>query len=47
VCSSDLKRFVRFPEGGHENLDDFGAITTVRAFLPTPRNEWKSRQPDQ
>jgi pimeloyl-ACP methyl ester carboxylesterase len=41
------KRFVRFPEGGHENLDNFGAIDAVRAFLPTPRNEWKLRQPDQ
>src|ERR1700680_2196173 len=26
------KRFVRFPEGGHENLDNFGAIAPVRSF---------------
>jgi hypothetical protein len=29
------KRFVRFPEGGHENLDDFGKIViTQRSGLP-------------
>src|SRR4029079_10744802 len=27
------KRFVRFPEGGHVNLDGFGALDAVRAFL--------------
>ena len=27
------KRFVRFPGGGHDNLDDFGAIDTVRRFI--------------
>ena len=27
------KRMVRFPMGGHENLDDFGAIDEVRRFL--------------
>jgi uncharacterized protein len=27
------KRMVRFPLGGHENLDDFGAIDEVRRFL--------------
>jgi hypothetical protein len=27
------KRFVRFPEGRHENLDKFGAIATVREFI--------------
>jgi fermentation-respiration switch protein FrsA (DUF1100 family) len=32
----DPKRMIRFPEGGHENLDDFGAIDAVQAFLATP-----------
>ena len=27
------KRFIRFPGGGHENLDDFGAIETARQFI--------------
>lgn len=27
------KRFVRFPQGGHEDLDDHGAIAVVRRFL--------------
>jgi fermentation-respiration switch protein FrsA (DUF1100 family) len=27
------KQFVRFPEGGHSDLDGFGAIDTVHAFL--------------
>jgi hypothetical protein len=27
------KRMVRFPEGGHENLDAYGAIKTVRQFI--------------
>jgi uncharacterized protein len=27
------KRFVRFPGGGHENLDNFGAIETARQFI--------------
>jgi len=27
------KRFVRFPEGGHDNLDAFGAIETARQFI--------------
>jgi hypothetical protein len=27
------KQFVRFRGGGHENLDDFGAIETVRHFM--------------
>jgi hypothetical protein len=32
---------VRFPSGGHVNLDDHGAPDAVRAFLkmlPTPRD---------
>lgn len=27
------KQFVRFPEGGHDNLDDFGAIEAARHFI--------------
>jgi hypothetical protein len=30
---NEPKRMVRFPLGGHENLDDFGALGTVRDFL--------------
>jgi fermentation-respiration switch protein FrsA (DUF1100 family) len=31
------KRFVRFPEGGHVNLDPLGALREVRAFLNTAK----------
>jgi len=27
------KQFVRFPEGGHNDLDNYGAIETVRRFI--------------
>jgi uncharacterized protein len=27
------KQFVRFPEGGHDNLGDYGAIETARQFI--------------
>jgi fermentation-respiration switch protein FrsA (DUF1100 family) len=27
------KQFVRFPEGGHDNLADQGAIETARRFI--------------
>jgi len=27
------KQFVKFPEGGHDNLDNYGAIETVRDFI--------------
>jgi len=30
------KRFVRFPDGGHENLGDFGAIDAARRFIGSP-----------
>jgi fermentation-respiration switch protein FrsA (DUF1100 family) len=33
ALAHEPKRLVRFPLGGHENLDDFGAIGTVRQFL--------------
>jgi uncharacterized protein len=27
------KQFVRFPEGGHDNLSDYGAVETARQFI--------------
>ena len=29
----DPKQMVRFPEGGHDDLDSFGAVDVARAFL--------------
>ena len=31
--ANEPKQFVRFPGGGHENLDEFGAIETARHFM--------------
>jgi fermentation-respiration switch protein FrsA (DUF1100 family) len=36
ALAHEPKQFVRFPGGGHENLDDFGAIETVRRFMGVP-----------
>ena len=33
ALAREPKRFVRFPRGGHVNLDEFGATKAVRAFL--------------
>ena len=33
ALAREPKQFVRFGGGGHENLDDFGAIDTVRQFI--------------
>jgi fermentation-respiration switch protein FrsA (DUF1100 family) len=33
AMAHEPKQFVRFPGGGHENLDEFGAIETVRRFI--------------
>ena len=33
ALANEPKRFVRFPEGEHENLDQFGALAAVKAFL--------------
>lgn len=33
ALAREPKRFVRFPQGGHVNLDDFGAVDAVQAFL--------------
>ncbi len=30
------KKFVRFPEGGHVDLDQYGALDIVRSFLAEP-----------
>ena len=32
----DPKQMIRFPDGRHENLDDFGATEAVRRFLAKP-----------
>ena len=32
----DPKQFVRFAEGGHADLDGFGAIETIRQFMASP-----------
>jgi fermentation-respiration switch protein FrsA (DUF1100 family) len=33
ALAHEPKRFVRFPEGGHDNLDAYGAIETARHFI--------------
>ena len=33
VLANEPKRFVRFPAGGHVDLDDFGAMAEVQKFL--------------
>ncbi len=33
ALAQEPKQFVRFPEGGHENLQNFGAIETARHFI--------------
>ncbi|MBY0383063.1 MAG: lysophospholipase [Xanthobacteraceae bacterium] len=33
ALANEPKQFVRFPEGGHENLQNFGAIETARHFI--------------
>jgi len=33
ALAREPKQFVRFPEGGHENLQNFGAIETARHFI--------------
>jgi fermentation-respiration switch protein FrsA (DUF1100 family) len=36
ALAHEPKQFVRFSGGGHDNLDDFGALETVRRFIGTP-----------
>jgi hypothetical protein len=33
ALAHEPKQFVRFPEGGHDNLDTYGAIETARHFF--------------
>jgi fermentation-respiration switch protein FrsA (DUF1100 family) len=33
ALAPDPKQLVRFPEGGHNDLDDYGAIETARRFM--------------
>ena len=33
ALAHEPKQFVRFPGGGHDNLDGFGAIETARQFI--------------
>ncbi|QWG24283.1 alpha/beta hydrolase [Bradyrhizobium sediminis] len=33
ALAHEPKRFVRFPEGGHNDLDSFGALETARQFI--------------
>jgi uncharacterized protein len=33
ALAHEPKQFVRFPEGGHNNLDDYGAIERARNFI--------------
>src|ERR1700704_163743 len=37
ALAHEPKQFVRFPEGGHENLGSFGAIETARQFINAAR----------
>jgi uncharacterized protein len=37
ALAGEPKQFVRFAEGGHNDLDDYGAIETVRHFIGASR----------
>jgi hypothetical protein len=36
ALAHEPKQFVRFAEGGHNDLDNYGAIETARHFTDTP-----------
>jgi len=36
ALAHDPKRFVRFPDGGHNDLDQFGATDTAKSFIDSP-----------
>src|SRR5450631_3467127 len=36
ALAHEPKQFVRFSEGGHENLDNFGALDAARQFINAP-----------
>jgi hypothetical protein len=37
ALAREPKQFVRFPQGGHNDLDQYGAIETARRFIVAPR----------
>jgi uncharacterized protein len=37
ALAREPKKFVRFPEGGHDNLHDYGAMETARQFINAPK----------
>ena len=37
AIAHESKQFVRFPDGGHDNLDSYGAIETARQFIGAPK----------
>jgi hypothetical protein len=36
ALAHEPKQFVRFDGGGHENLDDYGALEVARHFIDAP-----------
>jgi uncharacterized protein len=38
ALAREPKQFVRFPEGGHNDLDNFGAIETARHFIDASKS---------
>lgn len=44
ALAHEPKRFARFPDGEHENLDRFGALVAVKAFLSEPLDGSEDRQ---
>lgn len=36
ALANEPKQFVRFPDGGHNDLDDFGASAVARRFIDAP-----------
>jgi uncharacterized protein len=36
ALAHEPKRFVRFPGGGHDDLDQYGALAEVQRFLAEP-----------
>src|SRR5207248_7270971 len=37
ALAREPKKFVRFPEGGHNDLDNFGASAVARQFIGAPK----------
>jgi hypothetical protein len=38
ALAHEPKQLVRFPEGGHDNLDSYGALETARHFIEGPKS---------